>query len=179
VITASSSEPGSKWTTRSRAENASELDPAETRYRGAVDIQRAAGLYADGWTLRQIGAELGVHWSTVSQQLQRAGVVKRRRGPSAHSASTDQIVELRDQGRTWTEIAEQVDMTKEFVHWLAHQPEVQRSIGYSDNVEVAGRQGFAIVWRRGFNRVCDAPHFWHANEKTPEWGTRIGQAKSA
>jgi hypothetical protein len=61
------------------------------------------------------------------------------------------------------------DAPKEFVHWLTHQPEVQRSIGYSDNVEVAGRQGFAIVWRRGFNRVCDAPHFWHANEKTPAW----------
>jgi DNA-binding transcriptional regulator LsrR (DeoR family) len=36
--------------------------------------QRAADLYAQGWTLRQIGAELGVHWSTVSQQLQKAGV---------------------------------------------------------------------------------------------------------
>jgi Homeodomain-like domain len=31
-----------------------------------VDVDRAADLYAQGWTLRQIGAELGVHWSTVS-----------------------------------------------------------------------------------------------------------------
>ena len=35
------------------------------RYRGAVDVKRAADLYAQGWTLRQIGAELGVNWSTV------------------------------------------------------------------------------------------------------------------
>jgi hypothetical protein len=62
------------------------------------------------WTLRQIGAELGVHWSTVGQQLQRAGVIMRHGAP-ADPASTQQIVELRDQGLTWTEVAEQVGMT--------------------------------------------------------------------
>ena len=36
-----------------------------------MDVKRAADLYAQGRTLRQIGAELGVHWSTVGQQLQR------------------------------------------------------------------------------------------------------------
>jgi hypothetical protein len=61
------------------------------------------------------------------------------------------------------------DAPKEFMHWLTHQPEVQRSIGYRDDVEVARRQGFAIVWRRGFNRVCDAPHGWHVKDETPEW----------
>ena len=76
-----------------------------------MDVKRAADLYAQGRTLRQIGAELGVHWSTVSQQLQSAGVTMRRGGPSAHPASTQQILELRDQGLTWPEIAEQVDMT--------------------------------------------------------------------
>jgi IS30 family transposase len=76
-----------------------------------VDIKRAADLYAQGRTLRQIGAELGVHWSTVGQQLQRAGVTLRRGGPEAHPASTQQIMELRDQGLTWNEVATQVDMT--------------------------------------------------------------------
>ena len=85
-------------------------DPAETRYGDAVDVKRAADLYAQGRTLRQIGAELGVHWSTVSDHLRRAGVTMRRSGPPAHSASTDQIVELRDQGLTWSQVAEQVDM---------------------------------------------------------------------
>ena len=45
-----------------------EADPAETRYRGAVDVKRAANLYAQGRSLRQIGPELGVPWT--------------RRGPS-------------------------------------------------------------------------------------------------
>ena len=81
------------------------------RYAAAVDVKHAADLYAQGWTLRQIGAELGVHWSTVSQQLRRAGVTMRRGGPPAHPASTQQILELRDQGLTWTEVAEQVGMT--------------------------------------------------------------------
>ena len=63
------------------------------------------------WTLRQIGAELGVHGTTVSDQLRRAGVTMRRGGPPAHPASTQQILELRDQGLTWNEVAEQVDMT--------------------------------------------------------------------
>jgi predicted DNA-binding transcriptional regulator AlpA len=76
-----------------------------------VDVKRAADLYAQGRTLRQLGAELGVHWSTVGQQLQRAGVTLRRGGPEAHPASTQQILELRDQGLTWPEIAEQVDMS--------------------------------------------------------------------
>jgi predicted DNA-binding transcriptional regulator AlpA len=85
--------------------------PAETRYGGAVDVKRAADLYAQGWTLRQIGAELGVHWSTVSERLQRAGITMRRGGPPTHPASTEQILELREQGLTWNEVAEQVDMT--------------------------------------------------------------------
>ncbi len=84
---------------------------ALTRYRDAVDVKRAADLYAQGWTLRQVGAELGVTATTVSHHLRRAGVTMRRGGASAHPASTQQIVELRDQGMTWNEIAEQVDMT--------------------------------------------------------------------
>jgi Sigma-70, region 4 len=86
-------------------------DPAETRYGDAVDVNCAADLYSQGRTLRQIGAELGVHWSTVGQQLRSAGVIMRRGGPSVHPASTQLIVELRDQGLTWPEIAEQVGMT--------------------------------------------------------------------
>jgi hypothetical protein len=39
-----------------------------TRYGGAVDIQRATDLYAQGWTQRQIGAELGVPWTAMSYQ---------------------------------------------------------------------------------------------------------------
>ena len=76
-----------------------------------MDVKRAADLYAQGWTLRQIGAELGVTATTISQQLQGAGVSMRRVGASAHPASTQRILELRDQGLTWPEIAEQVGMT--------------------------------------------------------------------
>jgi hypothetical protein len=74
------------------------------------DVKRAADLYAQVWTLRQIGAELGLTEATVSDQLRRAGVTMRRSGPPAHSASTDQILELRDHGMTWIEVAGQVDM---------------------------------------------------------------------
>ena len=83
---------------------------AKSRYGDAVDVQRAAE-YAQGWTPRQIGAGLGVHSSTVGQQLRSAGISMRSAGPGAHPASTQQIVELRDQGMTWNEIAKQVDMT--------------------------------------------------------------------
>jgi hypothetical protein len=76
-----------------------------------VDVKRAADLYAQGWAVRQIGAELGVHWSTVGQQLRHIGVTMRR-GASAHPASTQQILDLRDKGLTWTEIAERVGMTR-------------------------------------------------------------------
>jgi hypothetical protein len=83
----------------------------DRRYGGAVDVERAADLYAQGWTLRQVGAELGVRWSTVSQQLQSAGITMRSGGPPTRPASTQQILELHDQGLTLTEVAKQVDMT--------------------------------------------------------------------
>jgi hypothetical protein len=75
-----------------------------------VDLKRAADLYAQGWTLREIGDEQGVSSTAVSDQLRRAGVTMRRGAP-AHPASTQQILDLRDQGLTWNEVATQVDMT--------------------------------------------------------------------
>jgi DNA-directed RNA polymerase specialized sigma24 family protein len=76
-----------------------------------VDVKRAADLYRKGRSLRQIGDEMGVSRTTVSEQLRQAGVTMRRSGPTAHPASTDQILELRDQDQSWTEVAEEVDMT--------------------------------------------------------------------
>jgi hypothetical protein len=43
-----------------------------------VDVTRAARLYDQDWTLRQIGAELGVPWTAVGHQLRSAGVTMRR-----------------------------------------------------------------------------------------------------
>jgi predicted DNA-binding transcriptional regulator AlpA len=83
----------------------------EARYRSAVDVKRAADLYARGRTLRQIGAELSVTATTVSHQLHSAGVTVRRGGAPAHPASTQQIRELRDRVLSWNEVAKQVDMT--------------------------------------------------------------------
>jgi hypothetical protein len=46
-----------------------------------VDVKRAADLYGQGWTLRQIGAEVGLTAATtVSEQLREAGVSVRRGG---------------------------------------------------------------------------------------------------
>jgi predicted transcriptional regulator len=61
--------------------------------------KRAADLYAQGWTLRQIGAELGVTAPAVSLQLRRAGITVRRGAPPGHRASTQKILELRDTDR--------------------------------------------------------------------------------
>jgi hypothetical protein len=66
-----------------------------------VEVERAADLYAQGATLRQIGAELGVPWPAVGYQLPRTGVTMRRGGPPGHPASAEQILELRDRGLTW------------------------------------------------------------------------------
>ena len=112
-----------------------------------MDVERAADLYAKGWTLRQIGAELSVHWSTVSQQLQRAGVTMRRSGPPAHAASTQQILELRDQGLTWPEIAGQVDMTVSGAwsrHRRARPPKSQRLGRWQQILADALHQNLAI-----------------------------------
>jgi AraC-like DNA-binding protein len=84
-----------------------------------VDLKRAADLYAQGWSLRQIGAELGVSRTTVSEQLRQAGVTMRRGGPPAHPASTDQILKLRNRDLSWTEVADQVGMT---TRWTTTTP---------------------------------------------------------
>jgi hypothetical protein len=60
--------------------------------------------------LRQIGAQLGLTKTTLSDQLPRAEITMRRGAPP-YPASTHEILELRDQGLTWNEIPEQVDMT--------------------------------------------------------------------
>ena len=78
----------------------------KTRYGAAVDVPYAADLYAQGWTLHQIAAQLGITETTVSDQVRRAGITTRRGGPPAHPATTDQILELRDQDMSWTRIAD-------------------------------------------------------------------------
>jgi hypothetical protein len=78
---------------------------------GAVDVKRAAELYAQGWTLSEIGAELGVRSNVVHDHLRLAGVTMRPVGAPNHPASTQEILDLRDQGLTWTEVAKRVDMT--------------------------------------------------------------------
>jgi hypothetical protein len=76
-----------------------------------VDVKRAAELYAQGWTLSQIGAELGVQPNIIHDHLRRAGVTMRPVGAPNQPASTQEILDLRDKGLTWTEVAKQVDMT--------------------------------------------------------------------
>jgi hypothetical protein len=76
-----------------------------------VDVKRAAQLYAQGWTLSQIGAEMGVRSNVVHDHLRRAGVTMRPVGARTHPASTKEILDLRDQGLTWAEVAKRVDMT--------------------------------------------------------------------
>ena len=70
-------------------------------------VERAAELSAQGWSLQQIGAELGVRWPAVAEQLRRAGVtivaVLRPTAPP-HS----KFWSCATRGQTWTGIAGQV-----------------------------------------------------------------------
>jgi hypothetical protein len=123
-----------------------------------VDVKRAADLYARGWTLRQIGAELGVAATTVSEQLRRAGVSMRRGGASAHPASTQQILELRNQGLTWTEVSEQVGMTVSGAwsrYRRAEQPEPQRLGRWQQVLADALDQNLAIGVRAAVADISD------------------------
>ena len=59
-----------------------------------MDVKRVADLYGQGRSLRQIGAELDLTETTVSDHLRRARVTMRRGGPPADQAPTEQILEL-------------------------------------------------------------------------------------
>jgi hypothetical protein len=53
-----------------------------------------------------------------------------RRSATAHPASTQQILELRDQGLTWDDVEKQVDMTASVAwsrSWRARPPKSPRS----------------------------------------------------
>ena len=130
-----------------------------TRYGVAVDVERAADLYAQGWTLRQIGAELGVSSTTVSEQLRRAGLAMRRGGPPAHPGSTQQILELRDHGLTWNEVAERVGMTRSGAwsrYRRARPPKPQR-LGRWQQVLVDALDQNLTIWRPSSRRRSSRP----------------------
>ena len=76
-----------------------------------MDVDRAVELYAAGWTLRRIGAELGVDHRTVAVRLHRAGVTMRRGGAPRYEVDTQRILDLRDQGLTMTAVAAEVGMS--------------------------------------------------------------------
>ena len=74
--------------------------------------RRAIELYAQGWSTRQIGAELGRDHSRIARWLRRAGVQMRPPAPKPMDVDTALIVRLRDQdGLTFGQIAEQVGMS--------------------------------------------------------------------
>ena len=66
-----------------------------TRY-GAVDVKRAADLYNQGWTVRQIGAELGVHWSTGSSYRQPEEDQAGLHAPSEETGPPNAYLTIRD-----------------------------------------------------------------------------------
>jgi DNA-directed RNA polymerase specialized sigma24 family protein len=83
-----------------------------TESRGSVNLGRAIELYAQGWTTRQIGAELGRDHSRIARWLRRAAIQMRPPAPKRMNVDTDLILWLRDQeGMTFRQIAEQVGMS--------------------------------------------------------------------
>jgi DNA-directed RNA polymerase specialized sigma24 family protein len=73
---------------------------------------RAIELYAQGWSTRQIGTELGRDHSRIAKWLRRAGVQMRPQAPRPMTVDTAVIVRLRDQdGLSFGQIAEQVGMS--------------------------------------------------------------------
>jgi hypothetical protein len=76
------------------------------RYGGAVDVEHAAELYAQSWTLRQIGGGRSLTCGGPSTSPCPSHHASRR--SRAHRVCTQQILELRDQGLTWNEVAKQV-----------------------------------------------------------------------
>jgi hypothetical protein len=59
-----------------------------------VDVYRAADLYAPGWTLRQIGAELGVPWIAVGHQLRNPELLASRRPFASSKLQIDIFLQL-------------------------------------------------------------------------------------
>ena len=73
--------------------------------------ERAAQVYLGGSTAREIGELLGVHERTVRRWLLAQGVPPRRSGPRSWLPGQE-IVELREAGAPYQEIAHEVGASK-------------------------------------------------------------------
>ena len=78
-----------------------------------VDLAEVIALYKAGRTLKQVAAQLGVNPTTVYYHLRRQDVTLRPTGVRGlrRMPTTQRIEQLRAQGLTWAQVAEQVGMS--------------------------------------------------------------------
>ena len=80
-------------------------------HRTRADLDQARGLYESGLTLAEVSEQVGIAASRLSQHLRRLGVTMRPASPRRRSAANKKIVQLRDSGLAWRQIAGQVGMS--------------------------------------------------------------------
>lgn len=97
---------------------------------GAVRAaKKIISAYRKGATTREVGAALGLDESTVRRALRANGVERRRLGPRGRTdVQTELLVQLCEEGLTWQEIADEVQMStsgvrRRYLTWvLGHDP---------------------------------------------------------
>ena len=82
-----------------------------------VDVAEVIALYQAGRSLNQIAEKFGVRHTTIHYHLRRQGVTLRPTGVKdlRRMPTTQRIEQLRAQGLTWAQVAEQVGMSTDGV----------------------------------------------------------------
>ena len=82
-----------------------------------VDVAQVIALYEAGRSLNQIAEKFGVRHTTIYYHLRRQGVTLRPTGVHGlrRMPTTQRIEQLRAQGLTWAQVAEQVGMSTDGV----------------------------------------------------------------
>jgi hypothetical protein len=122
-----------------------------------MDVKRAVELYAQGWSLRQIAAELDLTETTVSDQLRR-GVTMRR---GVRAAVTDHL------GRTPTRA--ELTAARRAAHGLARMGRASvLQVPGSDANSGAGDRNYLVLAKP---RVCDGALRWRFRHRraTSTW----------
>jgi hypothetical protein len=70
----------------------------------AVDLREAVTLYEAGHTIAEVAATLQVAPRTVVRNFDKAGIPRRRPGPSPRDVPVAEIQRLRDEGLTMPEV---------------------------------------------------------------------------
>ena len=106
----------------------------------AVDMAKAIELYEQGFSMNEIGRQLGHHHGSIAYHIHKSGITIHNPRQQKCAISTDYIKELYEKGMSTLEIGENVGLSAQAIYQrLLHTGVRLRS--FSEAISLAARRG--------------------------------------